>query len=307
MDSDTTRPSSTEGLFERAYLYMLSSALAYAVMGVISHLVGERVSWQALAVARTLVAFVLALCLCLLFRIKLVIFKPAILWMRSIAGSFGILSLFYALPRLPVSTTLTLANTVPVWVTLLAWPVLKQRPTVSMWLAIMFSVLGVVLIQSPSASGEMLAGLSALGNAACTAVAMIGLNKLSRVDSRAVVTHFSGVSTLFTLAVLLVSDNTLDYGPLRGGSTILMLAGVGVTGLLAQLAVTRAYALGNPSRVSIIGLMQVVFALPFDIFLWHRTFGAATMIGIILVVAPSAWLMLQNPLRKITSAQTNRD
>lgn len=298
MNSDLKRPPSTEGPFQSPYLYMLSGAFSFAVMGTLSHLAGERVSWQPLAVARTCVAFVLSLCLCLLFRVKLVVFKPALLWLRSIAGSFGILALFYALPRLPVSTVLTLSNTAPVWVTLLAWPVLKQRPTVSMWLAILLSILGVVLIQNPNASGEHLAGLLALAHAAFTAVAMIGLNKLGGVDSRAVVTHFSGVSSLFTLAVLLISGNTVDYSPLQGGSTILMLAGVGVTGMLAQLAVTRAYALGNPPRISVIGLMQVVFALPFDIFLWHRTLGVATLIGIVLVVAPSGWLILQNPLKR---------
>lgn len=296
-------PSSSEESSERAYLYMLASSFAFAVMGVLSHLAGKRISWQVLAVARTLVAFTLSLSLCLLLRVRLVLFKPAVLWMRSIAGSFGILCLFYALPRLPVSTALTLANTVPVWVTLLAWPVLGQRPTIQMWLAITLSIFGVILIQNPEASGDKLASLLALGNAAFTAVAMIGLNKLSKVDARAIVTHFSGVSSVFTIAVLLLFGSNVDYGPLKEGMTIFLLVGVGVAGLLAQMAVTRAYALGSPSRVSVVGLMQIVFALPFDILLWQRPFGALTGIGIMLVVAPSGWLMLHNPLKKGSQIQ----
>lgn len=288
----------------RAYLLMLSGALAFATMGALSHLAGERCDWRLVAVARTLVAFILSATFARATGVRLVVIGPPILWVRSIAGSFGVLCAFYALTHLPISTALTLSNTTPVWVTLLAWPVLGQRPLSSVWLAIAVGIIGIALIQKPEAAGDKLAGLLALGNAVATAVAVLGLNRLGGMDARAVVTHFSGVSTVFTLAVLLLSGGGVSYAPLADAGLLFVLAGVGLAGTLGQLAMTKAFALGSPSKVSVIGLTQIVFALLFDLLLWRRPFDALTVVGIILVVAPSGWLMLHNPLRRATPIHT---
>jgi drug/metabolite transporter (DMT)-like permease len=298
------KPDAAAEHYPRAYLFMLSSSFAFAVMGALSHLAGERCAWQVVAVARTGVAFALSAALALASGVRLVWLRPATLWVRSAAGSLGVLCAFYALTHLPISTALTLSNTVPVWVTLLAWPVLGQRPAPGVWLAVAVGIVGIVLIQRPDADGDRLAMLAAVGNALCTAVAMIGLNRLGGVDARAVVTHFSGVSTVVTAAVLFLTGAPGAGAGAFDGATPLLLAGVGLAGTLGQLAMTRAFALGTPARVSVVGLMQIVFALAFDVLIWRRSFDALTVFGILLVTAPSAWLMLHNPLRKTTPIHT---
>jgi drug/metabolite transporter (DMT)-like permease len=291
-----------EGEGGRAYLFMLLSSLAFASMGALSHLAGERCDWHIVAAARSSVAFLLTLALSVLSGVRLVLFRPAVLWMRSVAGSLGVLFAFYALTHLPVSTSLTLSNTVPLWVTLLAWPVLGHRPRASVWVAVGAGLAGIVLIQRPEATGDRLAAALALANAFSTSISMIGLNRLAGVDARAVVTHFSGVATVFTLAFLLASGGRVDYAPLRDAGVLALLFGVGLTATIGQLAMTKAFALGSPSRVSVVGLMQIVFALLFDLLLWRRQFGPPVVLGIALVVGPSAWLMLRSPLRRQSAA-----
>jgi drug/metabolite transporter (DMT)-like permease len=286
----------------RAYFFMLLSSLAFASMGALSHLAGERCDWHLVAVARGSLAFLFTLTLSLAAGVRLVLFRPALLWMRSVAGSLGVLFAFYALTHLPVSTALTLSNTVPVWVTLLAWPVLGQRPRASVWVAVATGLVGIVLIQRPEAGVERLAVALALANALSTSVSMIGLNRLGGVDARAVVTHFSGVATVFTVGFMLLSGGRVDYAPLGDARTLGLLLGVGLSATVGQLAMTRAFALGNPSRVSVVGLMQIVFALVFDLLFWRRQFGPLAVLGIALVVAPSAWLMLRSPLRRQSAA-----
>lgn len=286
----------------RAYLIMLLGSLAFASMGAFSHLAGERCDWHLVAVARSSVAFALTLTLSLLTGVRLVLLRPALLWMRSVAGSLGVLFAFYALTHLPVSTSVTLSNTVPLWVTLLAWPVLGHRPRASVWAAIGTGLAGIILIQRPEAVGDRLAAAMALANALSTSVSMLGLNRLGGVDARAVVTHFSGVATVFTVAFLLAAGGRVDYAPLRDGATLWLLFGVGLSATVGQLAMTKAFALGNPSRVSVVGLMQIVFALLFDLLLWQRQFGPLVVLGITLVVGPSAWLMLRSPLRRQSAA-----
>jgi drug/metabolite transporter (DMT)-like permease len=283
---------------------MLLSSLAFASMGAFSHLAGERCDWQLVAVARSSLAFVFTLTLSLASGVRLVLFRPAVLWMRSVAGSLGVLFAFYALTHLPVSTALTLSNTVPVWVTLLAWPVLGQRPRAAMWGAVATGLVGIVLIQRPEAGGDRLAAVLALANALSTSVSMLGLNRLGGVDARAVVTHFSGVATVFTVCFMLLAGGRIDYGSLNDARTLALLLGVGASATVGQLAMTRAFALGSPSRVSVVGLMQIVFALVFDLLFWRRHFGPLVVLGIALVVAPSAWLMLRSPLRRQSPIHT---
>lgn len=299
------RPTVADEQTKRAYAFMLASSLSFALMGALSHAAGERCDWQLVAVARSSLSFVLTLTLSLAAGVRLVLFRPALLWMRSVAGSFGVLFAFYALTHLPISTSITLTNTVPVWVTLLAWPVLGQRPRAGMWTAIAVGLAGVVLIQRPDAMPDRLAGALALGNALSTSVSMIGLNRLGGVDARAVVTHFSGVATVFTLAFMLLSGGRVDYNALQDTTTLALLSGVGLTATVGQLTMTKAFAsTGSPSKVSVVGLMQIVFALLFDLLLWHRRFDALVLLGIALVVGPSAWLMLRNPLRRQAAVHT---
>lgn len=283
---------------------MLWGALAFAVMGELGHLAGGWCSWQLVAVARTSVALVLSVAIARAAGVRLVLFRPATLWIRSVAGSLGILCSFYSLTHLPVSTSLTLSNTVPVWVAVLAWLLLGYRPTAQIWIAIAAAVAGVVLIQRPHFAGGGFAVAAALAHAFFWAVGVIGLNRLGEVDPRAVVVHFAVVSTVVALAFFLVTGADSGGGRLGDWRLASVLVGVGLAGTLGQLGMTRAFALGHPSKVAVVGLTQIVFACVFDLVFWQQRFDAPTVGGILLVAAPTAWLLLHSPLRRAASVHT---
>jgi drug/metabolite transporter (DMT)-like permease len=295
--------SSEEGAAQ-AYVSMLWGALAFASMGALGHLAGERCSWQLVALARTSLALIFSVAFALLAGVKLCFLRPASLWIRSLSGSLGILCSFYALTHLPISTSLTLSNTVPIWVTLLAWPILGYRPTRQIWVAIAAGVAGVVMIQQPYLKAGNLAGLAALLHALSWAVGMIGLNRLSGVDPRAVVVHFAGVSTFVCLLFFLLTGERFAYGALNDSALVVMLVGVGITGTIGQLGQTKAFAAGHPSKVAVVGLTQIVFACVFDLIIWKHHFNLLTLCGILLVIAPTAWLLLHSPLRRGASIHT---
>lgn len=285
----------------QAYLWMVWGAFAFASMGALGHLAGDRCSWQTVALARTALAFIFSLIFALSTGVKLFFWRPRTLWVRSLSGSLGILCSFYALTHLPISTSLTLSSTVPIWTALLAWLLLGYRPTLQIWVAIAAAIAGVVLIQRPYLRGGNLAGLAALGHAFFWAIGMIGLNRLSWIDPRAIVTHFAGVSTFVALIFFLLTG--ADVGPsiLDNKALLLMLTGVGVTGTIGQLGMTRAFALGHPSKVAVVGLTQIVFACLFDVIVWKHHFDLLTICGILLVTAPTAWLLMHNPLRRASA------
>lgn len=274
----------------RPYLYMLLGSFSFAVMGAFAHAAGKVCPWQVVALFRGLLVFLMIGSAAVATRTKLVVWRPRILWMRSIAGSISLVCSFYALTRLPVSTVLTLTNTFPVWVAVLSWPMLGVLPSPRVWLAVLAGVVGVWFIQHPQGDGPELAMLVALTASFATAVAMLGLHQLHELDARAVVVHFAFVATIFCVAAIWVFPWTPGELPIWHWQIVLLLLGIGVTASIGQLLLTKAFTTGDPSKVSVIGLTQVVFALLFDVMQDHPI-EWQTLVGMGLVIAPTAWVM----------------
>jgi drug/metabolite transporter (DMT)-like permease len=214
------------------------------------------------------------------------------LWLRGCASSVSLLCTFFALTQLPTAEVLTLTNTVPIWVAFLSWPLLRVKPSLSVWLAAGCGVLGVAMIQSPHYAqwSSLPAVVLSLLAALTSAIAMLGLHRLKQVHPWAIVTHYSGVATVVVLGSWFVGGLP-DLTPLADRSTVGLLLGVGLAATLGQVCVTRAYTAGQPARVSVVGLTVVVFALALDVLIQGLQVEFATLAGITLVLAPTAWMM----------------
>lgn len=277
---------------------MLLGALSFAAMSSLAHACSELrnghvVDWQVIAMVRTFLAMIFAAGLATASGARLVFFKPPVLWVRSIAGSCALISGFYSITHMHVGESLTLTNMFPIWVALLSWPLIGVRPTGDVWGAVVCGVLGVALIQQPRIAEGNYVWVVALASSMFSSVALLGLHKLQHLDARAVVTHFSAVSLMFSVAAAFIfprAPNAIYVFDLR---LVLMLLAMGITATLGQILLTKAFAAGDPAKVSVVGLSQVAFGVLFDIFLWGRHYNWMASVGILLVVAPSAWLMLR--------------
>jgi drug/metabolite transporter (DMT)-like permease len=282
---------------------MLLGSFSFAVMSALAHAARASCDWQVIALARTGLVLLFAWLLARAANARLVFLRPGILWMRSVAGSISLVCTFYALTRLPVSDVLTLTNMFPVWVAVLCWPLLHEPPSAGVWIAVASAVLGVAFIQQPHLAEGNFASLIALVSSMSTAVAMIGLHRLQHLDARSIVVHFSAVGVVFCVAAFFIfGPSSLDPDPsalpASGGMLFLLLLGIGVAATAGQLFLTKAFAAGPPARVAVLGLTQVVFAMAFDLAFWHRSFNRGTLIGIALVLGPSAWLMSHSMIRE---------
>jgi drug/metabolite transporter (DMT)-like permease len=122
---------------------------------------------------------------------------------------------------------------------------------------------------------------------------MIGLHRSQAIDVRAIVVHFSAVSLAICLVALAVSGQAYEAFSVPNASIAWMLLGVGVTATIGQIFLTKAFAAGPPAKVSVVGLAQVVFGIMYDALAWRRPFELTTVLGIVLVLAPTAWLLLR--------------
>jgi drug/metabolite transporter (DMT)-like permease len=268
---------------------MLVGAVAFAAMGACTHALEPRCDWLLVALIRALFMLASAVVLARAGGVRLAVWDPPTLWMRSLAGSFSLVCNFYALARLPIADAITLSNAYPLWISLGTALFERQVPTRGEVLSVLSGLAGVVLIQRPLLAGDRLAVIAALLGSVSTAVALVGLHRLKEVDPRAIMAHFAGVAVVTALSGLAVR-RYLPAGMVLDGITWMMLLGVGVTGTIGQFFLTKAYAAGPPGEVAVIGLTQVLFAMGFDVALWGHALPAETLVGFALVLAPAGWL-----------------
>lgn len=277
----------------RPYLWMLVGQFAFAIMATLAHALKDYCGWQVIAVGRSTIPMVLIAFLAWWAHVPLIIWGTRSLWIRSIAGSVSLVCTFFAFTRMPISDVLTITNLFPVWIALLSWPLLGLRPSLTTWLAISSGVAGVVLIQQPHIAKGNLASFAALTSSFCSAVAMLGLHRLHGMDTRAIVFHFSSVSLLFSVsAKLFIHGNPPPDVPWQL-ITVAMLLGVGLSATVGQVCLTKAFTLGDPAKVAVVGLTQVGFGVLIDAVVWHRSFELPTVLGMVLILTPTAWLMLR--------------
>lgn len=278
----------------RPAAWIITAAFFFASMGALTHALGSRCDWLTIALVRVAFMFTATVTVARASGAGLVVWRPRSLWLRSLAGTFSLVCTFYALTRLPLGDVLTLSNTYPLWIVVLSWAAMRQAPRAGDILRVLCGLAGVALIGRPHLSGANPAVAVALVGSVATAVAMINLHRLRNIDPRAVVAHFSGVASLAVGAWCLArrpGGGLPAFSATLNPITVLMLLGVGVTGTIGQVFLTKAYAAGVPTRVSVLALTQVVFGLGFDVLLAHRSVPIPALLGTVLVLAPTAWLL----------------
>ncbi|QID18663.1 DMT family transporter [Nitrogeniibacter mangrovi] len=203
---------------------------------------------------------------------------------RALAGTLSLACYFFAIGSLPLATAVTLNYTSPLFVALLlAFWYREPLPRTAVG-ALLVGFAGVVVLLRPTlASDQWIGALAGLGTGVIASLAYLHVRELGRMgepETRTVL-WFSSVTALTMLPVVLAGDGfTLPDG--RGAG---ILAGVGLFGAAAQLAMTRAYRYGPTIVAANLAYATVVFASLFGIWLWDEALSSSGVIGMLLIAA----------------------
>ncbi|HWL28376.1 MAG TPA: DMT family transporter [Burkholderiaceae bacterium] len=219
---------------------------------------------------------------------------------RNIAGGLAMWLSFYAMANLPLSMAFSLNYTGPLFIA--GWTIIRgdmQRDAVRLT-AVVLGFLGVIAILQPTIQQEQwFAGVVGLLSGACAAIAWMQLRQLGQAKEPEwrTVLIFSVFTSLSSLAALAVEGWT-DLS----ASTWSALVGMGLLGMLGQLALTRAYGSGSTLLTAALHYSTIVFATFLGFALWGDRPGALAGLGIALVIA-SGILSSWNTLRQNRKAR----
>jgi drug/metabolite transporter (DMT)-like permease len=273
---------------------MAAAQLAFGCMNVLARVASSHAGWAEVASARTLVGAGVAFGVARARGASLVVHDQRKAWARSLAGTGAMLCVFYTLgaPAIALGDVVTLGATSPIFIALLAPRLLGEPSGPRVWWALLGAFAGAALVVGPSfhAAGHV-AAVATLG-AVFTAIAMIWLRRLGgegggrRESPEAVALHFSLVASAATSALAARSWSAPD------AVGWLLLAATGVAGGLAQIAMTRAYALERAARVGAVGYLGVVVTHLLGAVVLGERASFAQLAGSAIVVASGLALAL---------------
>ena len=214
------------------------------------------------------------------------------LW-RGISGTVALALFFYCITVLPLATAVTLNYTAPLFLTVLTLLVFKDRFHPPLTIAIALGFCGVVLLLHPTLErDQLLPGLLGLISGLLAGVALLNVKQLAIIGEPDTRTVF-----YFTLIATLSSGTWMLFDTVHAitpkGFAILL--GLGSTGTLAQLAMTRAYRTGKTLVVGSLAYSTIVFASLFGMLLWDEVLPLSSWLGMALIIASGVLSLRLSP------------
>jgi drug/metabolite transporter (DMT)-like permease len=277
-----------------ASVWMLVASFMFAIMGVCVKLASSTYSTSEIVMYRGLVGVVLLAVLVLTQGGSL---RTAHIKAHVTRGLVGVVSLwlwFFGISQLPLATAVTLNYMAPIWMALFlfcaGWWHKKNHFEWPLVAAIAFSFVGVTLVLRPAfASAQWLGGVTTLISGMISALAYLQVRKLGELGEPEyrVVFYFSCVNLLTGLlgSAITAGDPAIDTWhrlDLRGGALLLTM---GLTGAVAQLAMTRAYRYGKTLVVANLQYTGIIFASVFGALLWGDRFDWHVWLGMAVILS----------------------
>lgn len=212
------------------------------------------------------------------------------LW-RCAVGTTALSLWFFAIGGLPLATAVTLNYLSSIWmaVYLIAGALLfrRGRMDVRLLAAVLVGFGGVAAILQPTLERQQLGyGLMGMMSGMLAALAYLQVSALGRVgepESR-VVFYFSMAGAAFGCVTALATGGLHEHTSWQG---VVALLGVGVCATVAQLLMTRAYAIGRPLTNASLQYLAIVFSYGYGVLLGDRV----TLLGVFgtLLIVGAGW------------------
>jgi drug/metabolite transporter (DMT)-like permease len=220
---------------------------------------------------------------------------------RACVGAASMLATFLTVSTLPLAEATTFSFTAPLIATVLSVFILSEHVGFHRWLAIGLGVIGMLIMIHPGGSGALGGGEIALGltSASLIAFSVITLRQLGTTEG-AVATVF-----WFTLFGAIVTACAFPFfGRWHDPATYLLLAGVGVTAMLAQAFMTSALRYAPVSVTAPFEYSQLIWATLLGWLVWSDLPSVTTIIGAAFIAGAGLYTFYREQFVRKRAAAT---
>jgi S-adenosylmethionine uptake transporter len=274
-------------LTSRAPLLIAGASLLFALMGLAVKLASAQYGAGEIVLYRAAVGVALMAALSRQQRVSLRTAVPMMHFWRSASGVVALCLWFYAIGGLPLATGMTLNYMSSVWMALflIGGAVLAGSARVDGRLvaAVLAGFAGVALILRPTIDQQQLwHGLAGMGSGMLAALAYLQVTALGRAGEPELRVVFwfcvGGVVAGAALTALAGGPSPHD---LRGAA---LLLAIGLLASVAQLMMTRAYAVGVALSNAALQYLGIVFSFAFGVAFFDDPVTWSAVAGMLLIV-----------------------
>lgn len=271
-----------------APVLMVLASLLFAGMGVCVKLASAQFNTGEIVFWRGVIGMLFVLSLVRLRGGTLRTSVPLMHLTRAGVGVTALMLWFWSMSQLPLATAVTLNYMSSVWMALflIGGAVLLGASRVDLRLVatVMAGFAGVALVLQPSlAPGQAAGALAGLLSGMVSALAYLQVTALGRSGEPEyrIVFYFSMGGALAGLAMAWVLGTPFrDYTP--GGAGLLLAIGLLATS--AQMAMTRAYAIGRTLSNASLQYLGIVFSCIFGVTLFDDPLTPPALAGMLLII-----------------------
>ncbi|UPY35478.1 DMT family transporter [Sediminicoccus sp. KRV36] len=207
---------------------------------------------------------------------------------RTLFGLVGMGGAFYGYSTMPLATVTALGFTMPLFLTLLAVPLLGERVGWRRGSAVVIGFLGVLMMVRPFGAGaaEVVPSLIVLVAALAWALAMITIRRMGEAGE-------SGVSIVLWFAVgssFVAFSASLPVWIWPSAWQWLLLLGIGIVSALAQLLMTDAYRSGEPTLVAPFEYSGIIWTTLLGALIWAEAPDGWDGMGILILVGSGLYI-----------------
>ena len=258
---------------------MLLSTFSFAIMNVLVKKLGNIPNME-------LVFFRCAVSMLMCFQI---LYKNGINWkgsnrMQLIArGAFGTISVyaFYVtIQNMPLGTAVTIQYLSPIFTTVIAIFLLKEKVKPWQWIFFLLSFSGVLVIKGFDTRISLTMLVIGIASAIASGFAynMVRSLKEKQEHTMVIVLHFQIIGFIIGLAFSLFNWTT------PRGIEWFYLIMTGVLAQIGQVNLTKALQLERIANITIFNYLGIIYALGFGFILFGEQYDGLALSGIILVI-----------------------
>ena len=197
---------------------------------------------------------------------------------RGILGVLSLACFFVAVQRIPLGSAISIRYLGPIFGAVLAYYYLKEKVNWMQWLSFAIAFSGVVVLKGFDIRIDFLS----LGLLIISAIFVGGVFVLIRYLSDK--EHYLTIINYFMMCSLTLSICFIQYWRMPIGNEWLAVCGIGTTGLIGQIYMTRAFQTEETSVLAPFKYMELIYAMIMGYFMFDESYELVPMLGIILIM-----------------------
>ncbi|MDC1435952.1 DMT family transporter [Gammaproteobacteria bacterium] len=198
---------------------------------------------------------------------------------RNIFHFFGQYGWFVGIGLLPLAEVFALEFTAPIWTLIIAGIFLGEKITSRKLIAVIFGLLGVLVITKPGIEVVDVASFIVLGAAVCFAVTLVCTKSLSSSESPVLILFYMSLIQLPIGFVLAIS--TWTWPTLQQWFWLVI---IGFTALSAHYCLSKAMQYAEVSMVVTVDFLRLPLIALVGVALYAEEFEISLLLGGLLMV-----------------------